>query len=325
MTVMGPIPTNKLGFTLAHAHLIIDLWQFVKSYDAILDDEALATEEMMNYKSVGGHSVVEVTSGGIGRSPVALRRLSKATGINIIMGAAWYREAVYPKFVYELDTNSLSDVVVRELTVGVDETDVRAGVIGEIGTERGCITPAQERVFRACARAQQKTGVTIVTHTTHFGELALEQIALLHEEGVPSDRILISHLGDRMETSGLKAIAEKGVFLGIDNIGYERNGYATDQMRARNVAWLISEGHLPRILLSSDFCFKSHLAVYGGKGYTHVISSFLPMLRTQGISEEAIHQMTVVNPISALAVDETSIAFQREKKQYAHAERHEHL
>jgi predicted metal-dependent phosphotriesterase family hydrolase len=315
MTVRGPIPTSKLGFTLPHAHFIIDLWQLVRTYDGILDDESLAMQELLSYKEAGGHSVVEVTSGGIGRNPAALLRLSEATGVNIIMGAAWYREAVYPKFVYELDTNSLADIVVRELTVGLDGTNVRAGVIGEIGTERGSITPAQERVFRACARAQRRTGVTVVTHTTHFGELALEQIALLREEGVPSDRILISHLGDRVETKGLKSIAAEDVFLGIDNIGFEKDGYATDQMRAKNVAWLISEGHLSQVLLSSDFCFKTQLAAYGGKGYAHVLNRFLPLLREEGVSEEQIYQMTVVNPMHALAVDESSIVFAKLEQQ----------
>jgi phosphotriesterase-related protein len=309
MSVKGPMQAKELGFTLSHTHFMIDLWQLVKTYDGILDDEALATQELLDYKGAGGCSVVEVTSGGIGRNPEALRRLSQASGVNIIMGAAWYREVVYPKFIYELDTNALADVVVRELTVGIDGTNVRAGVIGEIGTERGAITPAQERVFRACARAQQKTGVTIVTHTTHFGELALEQIALLREERVPSSRILISHLGDRIDNTSLKAIAEKGVFLSVDNIGFVNDGYATDLMRAKNVAWLIAEGHLPQILLSSDFCFKTQLAAYGGKGYAHVPNNFLPLLRGQGVSEEAIHQMTVVNPMNALAVDETSIVF----------------
>jgi predicted metal-dependent phosphotriesterase family hydrolase len=304
MTVRGPVQAETLGFTLAHTHFMIDLWNIVRTYNGILDDESVATQELLNYKSVGGRSVVEVTSGGIGRNPAALRRLSEASGVNIIMGAGWYREMVYPKFIYELDTNALADVVVGELTVGVDGTDVRAGVIGEIGTERGAITPAQERVFRACARAQRRTGVTVVTHTTHFGELALEQIALLQEERVPAQRILISHLGDRIDTSSLRAIAAKGVFLGIDNIGFENDGYATDQMRARNIATLIAEGHLAQILLSSDFCFKTQLAVYGGKGYTHVIDNFLPILRGEGVSEEAIYEMTVANPAKALGVEE---------------------
>jgi len=198
MTVRGPIDASAIGFTLCHEHLLCDLWKIVQSYDGILDDECLAIRELEAYRTAGGQTVVDVTSGGLGRNPLALRRIAEATNLNIVLGAAWYREGVYPNIVYELDSTSLSERIVKELTQGVDGTDVRAGVIGEIGTERKFITPAQERVFRAAARAHLRTGAAIVTHTTHFGELALEQIALLREEGVPTSGVVISHLGDRM-------------------------------------------------------------------------------------------------------------------------------
>src|SRR2546426_6427515 len=177
-----------------------------------------------------------------------------------------------------------------------DLAALRTGVIGEIGTDRYWITPAEERVFRAAARAQRKTGVAIVTHTTHFGELALEQIALLREEGVPPERISISHLGDRLDPEPLLAVARQGVYLSIDNIGYVGDGYPEDGVRARNVRMLIHEGHVEQILLSGDVCQKTHLHAYGGKGYDHVPVRFLPLLREHGISEEQIHKMTVLDP-----------------------------
>ena len=180
---------------------------------------------------------------------------------------------------------------------------MRAGVIGEIGTERKLITPAQERVFRAAARAHRKTGAAIVTHTTHFGEMALEQIALLREESVPPERISISHLGDRLDPEPLLAIARQGVYLSIDNIGYTGDGYPDDGVRARNVVMLIHEGHVDQILLSGDVCQKTHLHAYGGKGYDHVPVRFLPLLREHGVSKEEIHKMTVLNPARLLDID----------------------
>jgi predicted metal-dependent phosphotriesterase family hydrolase len=252
------------------------------------------------YRQAGGGTLVDVTSGGLGRNPYALRRISEAAGVHVVMGAAWYREGVYPSCVYELDSAALAKLIVKEIMEGVDGTDVRAGVIGEIGTERKFITPAQERVFRASARAQLRTGVSIVTHTTHLGELALEQIALLREEGVPAGRIVISHLGDRLDRTNLLAIASQGVYLSIDNIGYTGNGYPGDDVRAGNVNMLVHEGHLPQILLSGDVCMKSHLHAFGGKGYDHVPVRFLPLLRQLGISDEEIHSMTVANPARAL-------------------------
>lgn len=302
VTVKGPIAASQAGYTLSHEHLLCDLWPLAKSYDSILDDEALAIRELAEYRDAGGRTLIDATSCGLGRDPGALRRISEAAGVQIVMGAGWYRECFYPAIVFEEDPNALADLIVSEVTQGADGTDIRAGIIGEIGTERKHITPAQERVFRAAARAQRRTGACIMTHTTHFGELALEQIALLREEGVPAGRIVISHLGDRHDTRELLKIAQRGVFLSVDNIGYVGHGYPGDEVRARNVSVLTSEGHLAQILLSGDICQKTHLAAYGGKGYAHVPRRFVPLLHRNGLSEEATHQMTVVNPARMLDI-----------------------
>lgn len=306
-TVTGPIPASQAGCTLSHEHVLCDLWAFTKTYDGILDDETLAISELAQYRDAGGSSLVDATSGGLGRNPLALRRISEATGIRIVMGAGWYRECVYPAVVWERDANALADLIVNDLVRGADGTNVRAGIIGEIGTERKHITPAQERVFRAAARAQRRTGACIMTHTTHFGELAMEQIALLREEGVPAERIVISHLGDRHDTTGLLKIAGEGVFISVDNIGYVGSGYPPDELRMRNVRLLAAEGHLAQLVLGGDICQKSHLAAYGGKGYAHVLRSFLPLLRANGIQEDAIYQMTVANPARMLDIEENSV------------------
>jgi predicted metal-dependent phosphotriesterase family hydrolase len=302
VTVNGPIPASQIGYTLSHEHLFCDLWDLAKSYDSILDDESLAIRELAEYGEAGGRTLIDATSCGLGRNPGGLRRISQATGVQIIMGAGWYRECFYPAIVFEKDTNALADLIVSEVTQGADGTDVRAGIIGEIGTERKHITPAQERVFRAAARAQRRTGACVMTHTTHFGELALEQIALLQEEGVPAGRIVISHLGDRHDTQELLKIAQRGVFMSVDNIGYIGQGYPGDEVRARNVGLLIGEGHLAQIVLSGDICQKTHLAAYGGKGYAHVPRRFVPLLHKNGVTEEATHQMTVVNPARMLDI-----------------------
>lgn len=306
VTVTGPIPASEAGCTMSHEHLLCDLWAFTRNYDGILDDEQLAATELARYRDAGGTSVVDATSDGLGRNPLALRRISRASGVRIVMGSGWYRESAYPQIVQERDTNSLADLIVADLLQGADGTDVRAGIIGEIGTERKYITPAQERVFRAAARAQLRTGACIMTHTTHFGELALEQIALLREEGVPPGRIAISHLGDRHDTAHLLRIAREGVFISIDNIGYLGNGYPPDEVRMRNVCFLLAEGRLEQIVLGGDVCQKNHLSAYGGKGYAHVLRSFVPMLAANGIPEEAILKMTVLNPARMLDIVENS-------------------
>jgi phosphotriesterase-related protein len=307
LTVRGPIAPKDAGFTLSHEHLICDLWNLFPSYDNILDDECLAIEEVRRYRTEGGGTIVDCTSIGLGRKAQSLRRISEAAGVHIVMGTGWYRDKVYPSYVQERSTRELADFMVEEIERGAEGTDIRAGFIGEIGTERYHITPAQERVFRAAARAQHRTGVSIWTHTTHFGELAMEQIALLcEEEGVAPGRVVISHMGDRRDFSAIACVAATGVYLSVDNIGYNGQGYPGDDVRAANVARLIAAGHVDQIMLSLDICTKGHLHANGGKGYAWLQESFLPRLRALGISEEQIAHMTVDNPRRALDISENA-------------------
>jgi phosphotriesterase-related protein len=303
-TVTGPISPQELGITLIHEHTFFDGWEFAGrlSYDPILEDEELLAEELGIYYAAGGRALVDVTTVGIGRNPAGLRRLAEATGLKIVMGAGWYRERVYPREVYELSANQLADIVVNEFAHGFDGSDVRPGIIGEIGTERFYITPAEERVFRACARAQGETGATVTTHTTHFGDLALEQVALLTEEGVPPERIVIGHLGEQRGIGRLLEIAHKGVFLGLDHVGWTpRLGAQPETQRARNVVELVRAGHLDQVLISMDICAHSQLHWGGGNGYDYLLREFVPLLHHEGLSESDVHTILVENPRRVLA------------------------
>src|SRR5262249_43230364 len=146
----------------------------------------------------GGKTICDVTLQEIGRNPEGLARIAKRAGINVVMGCGFYREFNYPKIVNELTSRELAEYLVREIEVGVGDSGIRAGIIGEIGTGRGFVRPAEERVFRAAALAQARTGVAITTHTTRWGSLALEQIAMLREFGADLSHVIIGHLGDRI-------------------------------------------------------------------------------------------------------------------------------
>lgn len=307
-TVTGAIPAAELGPTLAHEHIVFDGWAVSGTYDAILDDEELAIRELDALSGSNVRTIVDCTSIGIGRDPAALARISRVTGMNIVMGTGWYREVVYPPLIRESSVAELADLLLVDLHDGADGSAVRAGFIGEIGTERYRISAAEERVFRAAAQAQRQTGVAIWTHTTNGGDLALEQIALLAEEGVPVDRIAISHVGDGVTYTRLAAIAATGAYLSVDNIGYEGGGYPSDEVRADNVARLLAEGHGDRVMLSGDTCTRGALRAYGGLGYGRVTDTFLPRLRSRGVDEAAIERMTVENPARLLAPSASSRA-----------------
>lgn len=301
ITVQGVIRPEQMGITYPHEHLFLDAMDHYSSYgyQLVIDDEDVMAKEIQEFTSRGGRTICDVTLDEIGRDPRRLMRFSQNTGINVLMGCGWYRDFGYPPVVMEKTSRELAEILVKEIEVGVGDSGIRAGFIGEIGTGRHFIKPAEERVFRAAALAQAQTGVAITTHTTRWGTLALEQIAMLEEFGADLSRVIIGHLGDRVGVNFLLPIAEKGVFLEVDNIGYL--DYQPEYVRADNVADLVKAGFTNRILLSEDICMLNHLKYTGGKGYGYLLEVFIPLLRERGVTDEQIHQMMVINPASVFS------------------------
>lgn len=300
MTVCGPISPDDLGITQTHEHIWLNAYEHYKDYRFVLEDENTMIAELGEFRKRGGCSLVEVTTPEIGRDPKALRRISQKSGVNIIMGCGWYREFAYPPEVKEKSSRELAEDLIHEIENGVGDTGIRPGIIGEVGTGVGHILPAEERVFRAVVLAQQHTGLAITTHTTRWGTLALEQIAMLEEFGADLSRVIIGHLGDRIGVRHLLPIAERGVYVEVDNIGYM--DYQPEWVRADNVAALVAEGFVEQILLSQDICLLSHLKYQGGNGYGYLLESFVPMLKERGVSDDDIHTMLVRNPARVLVV-----------------------
>lgn len=301
MTVLGPIEDHQLGVTQPHEHLLVNLYGTVMVWNyAAFEDEGLAVEELAAFTRAGGRSMVETTTVGIGRQPEGLRRISEASGVNIVMGTGWYREPVYPDYIARASVNELADRLVRDIVVGADDTSIRAGIIGEIGTEVDFLGPAQERVFRAAARAQRQTGVAISTHCQRTGRLGQEQIAILLEEGVPPDRIIIGHHGDKRHVDHELGLLEHGVYVQIDHVGFR--DLQPDEQRARNVKAIIDAGFGERLLISQDVCFPQHLEWFDGVGYGYLLRTFVPMLREVGVSQAQIDTLLISNPAAVLAI-----------------------
>lgn len=298
ITVNGSIAPGELGITQTHEHLWLNAYDHYKTYDIVFEDVDTMVGELEAFTRNGGCSIVEVTTEEIGRSPEHLREISRRSGVHVVMGSGWYREFGYPAKVLEKTSFELAEILVQEIEEGVGGTGIRAGIIGEIGTGTRHILPAEERVFRAAALAQRRTGVAITTHTTRWGSLALEQIALLREAGADIGKVIIGHLGDRIGVRHLLPIAETGVFVEVDNIGYL--DYQPEFVRADNVAALVHAGYGDRILLSQDLCMLSQLGYQGGRGFGYLLEVFLPMLRERGVTEEEIRAMLIENPARAL-------------------------
>lgn len=297
MTVLGPIPADELGVTLPHEHLLCDLARVTHRREEQLSDLELAVTEVRRFRSAGGATVVDVTNRHLGRDPVALRTISEATGLRIVMGCGWYREPFYDREVFERTTDHLADDIVDEFSRGVGDTGIRPGIIGEIGCDLHYLSPAEERSFRAAARAHQRTGLTITTHALR-APVGLAQLDLLIEEHVDPRRVIVGHADTYPYPDYHAALAKRGAWVQFDTVrGVHEFEIAK---RVRLVQEVIARGHLRQLLLSHDVCIPAHLRAYGGGGYDYLLTDFIPRLLVAGVSREQIDVLTIENPRAAL-------------------------
>ncbi len=298
MTVLGEIKPEKLGITMTHEHLLIDTYWITDRVDDLLNDEDIAVEELLLFKKAGGDSIVDLTNHGLKRNPEALKRISERTGVNVIMGCGWYRGPYYPENVTYRSTDELAREMIGDLTEGVENTGIKAGIIGEIGVNLDYITPAEERVLRAAARAHIHTGKAVTLHS-EYCSVGLDQLKILEEEGMNPERVIVGHADSFLNLNYHEEIYRRGAYIQFDGIG--RDHIYPDSMRLKSLVVLIRRGYIEKILLSTDRCRRSDLRLYGGKGYDHILVDFIPKLKKAGVTEREIELMMVDNPREILA------------------------
>lgn len=343
MTVLGPIDSDQLGICMNHVHLMIDItcWHimpleaskralavkplsmeilgdirrdcFLNIDTLIIDDVELAIKELMEYQRLGGKSIVEVTLPGIGRDPLALKKISLATGINVICGTGWYVAFSHPPEIREMGADQLADIMVKELTEGIGNTGIRAGVIGEIalsGTPDIPFEEEEEKVLRAAARAQSRTGSALTIHPNFFGKHFHTYLDVVEQEGADLKKVYLSHMemypGD---IEYMVSLLKRGVSVSFDQFGMEYYldslqpgfGLPTDRERVNDILDLLEAGYRDRIVLANEVALKLDLKKYGGYGYGHVLAHIVPELRANGVAEDDIRTMLIENPKRLLA------------------------
>ena len=352
MTVRGPVDPAQLGQTIMHEHLLITLfktrapddntpatewalWDEELTLDnlhlardrskairdnLVLLDVQTAIDEAREFRHHGGGTIVEVTSIGIRRDPLAMVRVSHATGLNIVMGAGWYQKLYHPANMDERTVEDMTDEIVRDITVGVGDTGIRSGIIGEVGLEGDPITENERKSIRASGRASRATGAPISFHRGGVGREKLQVIGMLGEEGTDMSRVIFGHSDPIAGDLPLMLeLLSHGVYIQFDLLGrvgvplrFQPDGddlasfmtSAGTAAVADAIPRLIEAGHADRILLSQDVCTKMQLKAYGGTGYSFILEKFLPEMRSRGVSEEHIGMMMVENPARILTFAE---------------------
>ena len=338
-TVNGVVSPDTLGPTLAHEHLIIDFTFMLRpltgtdtisdhAYESIslqnlgwinydyysnlhnltLVDEETAINEALLFRRAGGKTIVEATTHGIGRNPRALMRIADATGLNIVMGAGFYVDKVHPKDISLRSELDITKQIVDEITVGVDNTSIKAGIIGEIGCSWP-LTPNEKKVLKSAATAQKHTGAAILIHPGRNEHAPNEILEILSNADANLNKVIVGHL-DRtiFDIELLLDLASTGCFMEYDLFGLESSYYPmsdidlpNDAKRIDYIKLLFDKGYGRNIVISHDICTKHRLVKYGGHGYAHILDRCIPRMRLKGLPEEAIEDITINNPARVLA------------------------
>jgi phosphotriesterase-related protein len=309
-TVLGPIDASELGPTTMHEHLLSDLrlwskpsaepppdgdrvhpgvlgylrWNALSMPDnLLLDDPDEAIAELQALRSAGGRALVDLTLEGMGRRLEELPRIAHESGVTICVGCGWYVEEAQPDWVRSADEDRLAERMIAELREGIGDTGIRPALIGEIGTNHPP-TDSEWRVLRAAARAGVETGAAVNVHLSWRGADGVAVLEALVAEGMRPERVILSHMDERLDRGYHEAVAEAGAILEYDTFGSDflygtpaaRN--PSDAERLDMTAWLLSEGYGDRLVIACDTWTKANLRRNGGFGYEHLFKRIVPAL-----------------------------------------------
>ena len=284
---------DPTGYTWVHEHLYIDLSGFKNNLDCRLDQYDLICQEMKDLRALGVSNIIEMTNRYMGRSPQFMLDLMRETGINVVACTGYYQDAFFPEHVAARSVEQLAQEMVDEIVIGIDGTELKAGIIAEIGSSEGVITPLEEKVFIAAARAHIETGRPISTHTS-FSTMGVEQLVLLQAHGVDLSRVTVGHCDLKDNLDNILRMIDLGAYVQFDTIG--KNNYYPDEKRIGMLHELRNRGLLNRVMLSMDITRRSHLKANGGNGYDYLLTTFIPQLRQSGFSQADVDTMLRDNP-----------------------------
>ncbi|MDP7742722.1 MAG: hypothetical protein QGF67_14870 [Lentisphaeria bacterium] len=338
-TVSGVIDAEALGVTMAHEHLLLDISHLLPVPDdperkklfeqpvsmeitgqlrhgmahnrddnRLLDvDTAIAAAAL--FKQHGGQTIVECTINGLHRDPQGLLAISRATGLHIVMGSSYYVDAAHPPEVDQMSEDSIVAEIVRDVTVGVGTSGIRAGMVGEVGCSFP-LTKNERKVLRASARAQRLTGAPLMIHPGRNEQSPREIVEVLRDAGADVRRTILCHVARTIfEDHDFTELAELGFYLEWDMFGWENSFYwpeptidvPNDATRMKQIQSICAQGYSDRILISQDICTKARLSCYGGHGYHYILEGIVPRMRARGFEETWIDNMLVNNPSAIFA------------------------
>jgi phosphotriesterase-related protein len=310
-TVTGPTTPEALGRTLMHEHLLVGYpgsdVDWVNPGPSRRERVERCVERIEEMKALGVTAMLDPCPADLGRDVELMAEVAQRTRFQLICATGLYKEAeggtAYWKFRMSFGSvvDAMAELFVRELTEGVADTGIRAGII-KVGTGHGTLTEYEQAVFAAAAKASVETGAPITTHTDG-GQFGDDQQAFLTGHGVPAHRIVIGHSCGTGETAYHTKIAERGSYLGFDRFGLDM--LQPDEERVAALARLVEAGFGRQIVVSHDsvWCWNGQPAPPEALAQmekvwnpSHFLTRIAPRLRDAGVEDAQIEALLVDNP-----------------------------
>jgi len=339
LTVCGKVEPQALGRVMMHEHLCSDMvdWTPGPDYGVPIYEEGPTSQDLRRYlldnavphltacrTQYGMGAYVDVTPPPWRLWPTVYQEVSQASGVHIVLCTGYYREvetgtywvktpadAIWP-YVLQASVEEMAELCIREITEGIHGTGVRAGTI-KLGTSQAPMTEAEVKTFRAGARAQKATGVSITTHCTRLGA-ETSQLTILDLEGVDLSRVVIGHTASHLASPAYRKTIlwwmERGASFMPTNLGVKDVAADAERWRplVEGVHEVFDAGHGDKLVLGLDsgYCSESGpvepMRFLPPHPWLHLFTNTLPAFRALGLTSEEEEAMTLKNPQRVLPV-----------------------
>ena len=304
-SVLGPLDTADLGFTLSHEHIMVAPATFPVTFPDFIDRQATsqrAVRDLSQAHEEGVTTIIDPCPHDQGRDIRLLEEVSRLSGVNIIASTGTWLD-ISP-FLRHVEPDRLAGLYIREIEEGIEGTGIKAGII-KVANDKGGVTALGELVLRAASRAQKATGVPIMTHTWAPERIGEQQVSIFKDEGVDMNGVIIGHSNDTTDLGYLIGLLEEGVWLGMDRHPSGPPPSPDWQTRTETVKALIDAGWGHRVLLGHDGA--STIGLMSPKqqakqdaanpdAYLFISRNVLPKLKALGASDNDVHMLMVDNP-----------------------------
>ena len=342
LTVCGPINPADLGRVICHEHLLIDFrvvlneppnkkdihymkekvklsnLGWIRTYWNSNEDNLLlenindSIDEMIDFKSNGGQSLVEVTPLGPTRvtdQNKKLKHISEKTGINIIMGTGFYVDNSLPSYFNNKSVEELALIIIKDILQG--NSGIHSGIIGEVGCSFP-LTDNEKKSLKSAIMAQKETGAAIIIHPGRDESSPSEIVDFIKSNKGIIDRTIIGHIERTIyDYEKLESLAKTGVYLNFDQLGIESSYYPlnpksfmpSDHQKIELIKAISDSGFNNKLLLGHDIYSKNRLKKYGGHGYSHTFQNILMRMENIGMEKRKIDEIIIKNPQKILTFE----------------------